>query len=215
MELSFLLAIDVVGTIAFAISGAMLAIKKEMDIFGVNILAIMTAAGGGVLRDVLIGEIPPKFFQNPVYTLLMVISASLVFFLVYFGKMGGQLFSKVFEKVLFLSDTLGLAAFTVDGVSVGMHTEYGDNLFLVISLGVLTGVGGGIIRDVLATEKPYVFVRHIYACASILGALITAYLWHVTGENYAVAIGFVTVIVIRVLAATFRWNLPRIHQNTP
>ena len=130
MELSCLLAMDVVGTIAFAIAGAMLAIKKEMDIFGVNILAIMTAAGGGVLRDVLIGEIPPKFFQNPVYTLLMVISASLVFFLVYFGKMGGQLFSKVFEKVLFLSDTLGLAAFTVDGVSVGMHTEYGDNLFL-------------------------------------------------------------------------------------
>lgn len=211
MALSFMFCMDILGTIAFAISGAMVAIKKEMDIFGVNILAIITAVGGGMLRDVLIGDVPPEMFQNPIYTLVAVIIANSVFVYAYWNKKNVKSsYVNLYEKTLFLFDTLGLAVFTVDGVNAGMHSEFDSNIFLVVFLGVITGVGGGVLRDTMANELPYIFVKHIYACASILGAVVTVYCWKYMGENLAIFAGFFVIIVIRLLAAHYKWDLPRV-----
>lgn len=214
MPFSFVFCMDILGTIAFAISGAMVAIKKEMDIFGVNILAIVTSVGGGMTRDLLIGDVPPEMFQNPIYTIIAVVVANIVFAFAYWNKKNvKKTFVNVYEKMLFLFDTLGLAAFTVDGVNAGMHSDYSSNVFLVVFLGVITGVGGGVLRDTMANELPYIFVKHIYACASILGAIATVYCWKYVGEVAAIFAGFIVVLIIRLLAAHFQWDLPRVMKK--
>lgn len=214
MPFSFIFIMDIIGTIAFAVSGALIAISKEMDIFGVNILALTTATGGGIIRDLLIGEIPPIMFQNPIYVLIAVITANIVFLILYFNKRKvSSTFIRFYETILFWFDTLGLAAFTVDGVSAGFNSGVKTSLFLVSFLGVLTGIGGGIMRDVMAREMPSVFVKKVYACASIAGAVAVGILWKKAGPDQAMLIGFVLIIVIRCLAAHFRWDLPRIRQN--
>lgn len=211
MTLSFIFCMDILGTIAFAISGAMVAMKKEMDIFGVNILAVITSVGGGMLRDILIGNVPPEMFRNPIYTLIAVAVANGVFAYAYWHKKNmKRSYVKLYEKMLFLFDALGLAAFTVDGVSAGMHSEFNTNPFLAVFLGVITGVGGGVLRDTMANELPYIFIKHIYACASVLGAVVTVCCWKYFGENTAILAGFSVVIAIRLLAAYYKWDLPRI-----
>ena len=115
----------------------------------------------------------------------------------------------VYEKLMLVLDAIGLGIFTVAGVSTGMDMGYEDNLFLLLFLGVITGVGGGVLRDVLATQKPYILVRHVYACASLSGALLCALLWPL-GSIPAMWIGAATVLTIRILALIFHWNLPRI-----
>ena len=214
MTLSFIFIMDILGTIAFACSGAVVGIRKGMDIFGVNILAITTAVGGGVVRDVLIGVTPPEMFRNPLYAGIAVITANICFLFLYLKK------NKVpknwvnhYERILFLCDTLGLAAFTVDGVNAGQGTDMSNNMFLVVFLGVVTGVGGGLIRDMMASRRPYIFVKHIYACASILGAIATVYCWKYLGENTAIFAGFIVILIIRLLAAHFQWDLPRVTKK--
>ena len=214
MTVPFIWIMDIIGTIAFAFSGAMIGIRKGMDIFGVIILAIVTAVGGGMIRDVLIGHVPPEMFQNPLYTMIAVVTATVSFLFLYLRKKSvPENWVNRYEKMLFLFDTLGLASFTINGVNAGMKTEMADNLFLVVFLGVVTGVGGGLLRDMMANRRPYIFVKHIYACASLVGALITALLWEFAGENIALIVGFLTVLLIRVLAAAFEWNLPRIYDE--
>lgn len=211
MTLSFIFVMDILGTIAFAISGAIVAIEKRMDIFGVNILAITTATGGGVIRDLLIGRTPPVMFSNPLYVFIAIITANAVFCVLYFNRKHiGKEFIPIYERILFWCDALGLAAFTVDGVDAGMQTPFAQNMFLLVFLGTVTGVGGGVIRDILALKMPYIFVKHIYACVSLVGALLAAVLWNVWGQNTAMLVGFITTLVIRALAAHYKWNLPRI-----
>ena len=112
------------------------------------------------------------------------------------------------EKYLLIMDTIGLAVFTVIGVRAGMTY---DNIFLAVFVGTLTGVGGGVLRDLFVNEKPYIFVKHFYACASIVGALLAAVCWPL-GEIPAMAIGASTVFILRILAARFHWSLPKIKQ---
>ncbi len=127
MTVSFIWIMDIIGTIAFAFSGAMTAIRKGMDVFGVTILAITTAVGGGVIRDVLIGHTPPEMFQNPLYAFIAVITANVCFLFLYLRKKSvPQNWVKIYEKLLFLFDTLGLASFTVNGVNAGMETDMAE-----------------------------------------------------------------------------------------
>ena len=143
---------DIIGTIAFAFSGAMIAIRKGMDIFGVTILAITTAVGGGMIRDVLIGHVPPEMFRNPLYTIIAVVTANICFWFLYFKKKNvPKNWVNLYEKTLFLFDTLGLASFTINGVNAGMKTDMADNLFLEHhpdrrrrELGCLVGPGPGL-----------------------------------------------------------------------
>lgn len=211
----FILLMDFIGTIAFALSGAVLAIERNMDIFGVNILAVVTATGGGMIRDIMMGRIPPAMFRNPSYVLISVITANLCFVFFFMKARKKVAISdsmvKMYAKVFFWFDTLGLAAFSVDGVYAGMSAGKSRSVFLLTYLGVMTGVGGGIIRDLLAMKMPAILVRYVYACASIAGSLLMAVmLEHKANLNLSIMAGFLTVILIRCLAARFRWNLPKV-----
>lgn len=214
MTQTFILIMDIIGTIAFSVSGAMIGIRRNMDIFGINMLALATAVGGGAVRDMLLGNVPPVMFQNPVYAFLSIITANTVFTIIYFNrKILSISHSTLYEKLFFWFDSLGLAAFTVDGVNAGAGAFDEKNIFLMIFMGVITGVGGGVLRDVMANQMPYIFVKHIYACASLLGAAAAVFLWDVTDHATAMLIGFAVTIIIRVLAAHYRLDLPKIKHK--
>ena len=207
-----MLILDMLGTIAFAISGALVGIRHRMDLFGVNVLAIVTATGGGILRDILIGDQPPVMFRNPVYVLAAAITANVVFVFMYFHPRQPKKLSVVYDMLMFVFDTLGVAAFTVDGVMLGVAHGYKRNLFLLVFLGFITGVGGGMIRDVLANQVPDVLRKHVYALASILGGLVTGFMVRQFDMRQAgIIAGFCVVVVLRVLASHFKWNLPKVH----
>ena len=214
MDIGLRLVLDIIGVISFTISGALVAVRKKMDYLGVCILGIVTAVGGGATRDIIIGRTPPVMFQDPLYVLIAFVVANVVFLFLYFHVKGKSkpLVSHIFEKYLFLFDTIGLASFTVNGVIVG-ETMTDGGVFLCSFLGVMTGVGGGILRDLLANEVPAIFKKHVYAMASIAGAISTALIWKVS-QVAAVTLGLVLVVLIRCLARHFRWNLPHIEKRT-
>jgi len=201
---------EVMGTIAFAISGAMIAIRHKMDLFGVAMLGLVTATGGGVIRDVIIGDTPPRVFRDSRYAMLAFGTALLVFIVLRFAKRlpAGRL-SSVLDRLYFLSDTLGLAAFTVLGIrSVG-----GENGTLLLFVGVITGVGGGVLRDVFCGAVPSIFREHIYALASAAGAVCYILLLRTPlPEMASMLAGFGVVFIIRCLAAHYHWNLPKVEK---
>ena len=205
----FILIVELIGTMAFAASGAMTGIKKNMDIFGVCILALTTAVGGGVIRDLILGSTPPATFRDPVYATVAIVTA-LVLFLPRVRRllMWDQ---ALFDLCLFLMDTAGLAIFTVMGIRVAYAHVPQATLFLLAFVGVVTGVGGGVLRDIMAGDTPYIFVKHIYACASLVGALACGLAWHHLGEMGSMLLGGGLVVLIRCLSAHYRWNLPRAH----
>nr|WP_325300443.1 TRIC cation channel family protein [uncultured Dysosmobacter sp.] len=204
-----ILILELVGTMAFAASGAMTGLRKNMDIFGVCILGLTTAVGGGVIRDVILGSTPPATFQDPIYAAVALLT-SLVLFLPQVRRllMWDQ---RLFDLSLFLMDTAGLAIFTVMGIRIACAHAPRPTLFLLVFVGVVTGVGGGVLRDMMAGDTPYIFVKHVYACASLAGALVCGALWRHAGEMPAMLLGAGAVILIRALSAHYRWNLPRAH----
>ncbi|MCI1952084.1 MAG: trimeric intracellular cation channel family protein [Clostridiales bacterium] len=208
MSWTFLALFDLVGTIAFAISGALVGIKKGMDIFGVNVLAITTACGGGFIRDLIVNSTPPNMFQNPVYVGLAALVANLVFGSMYLKKASASPKGLLSAKMLFWMDTLGLAAFTVDGVIIGYQAGYTNQIFLPTFLGLMTGVGGGALRDIMANQMPDIFQKHIYAVSSLIGGLGMTILFRVYSQEVSMVCGFLIVICMRWLAAHFKWNLP-------
>lgn len=212
MTLTMLEIFDFIGTLAFAISGAIVAIRKKMDVFGVIMLAIATACGGGMIRDLIAGNTPPNVFIDPRYALTAAAVGAAVFVFMYFHRSIPAGAAPVYEKFLFWFDTLGLAAFTADGVMVGVHTGYGGNAFLLVFLGFMTGVGGGALRDILADQMPDIFRKHIYALASIAGGISITFS-HSLGLTWqtSMIVGFVTVILLRFLAQHFAWNLPKVN----
>ena len=208
------MVLNMIGTVAFAISGAMTAIRKEMDLLGVIILGVVTAVGGGIIRDLVIGRIPPSAFRNPDFAVAAAIVSAIVFATIYFHVKGYQkIWSPGFQKVLLITDTVGLGMFTVVGVQTAYQMDNSSNVFLAVFLGTITGVGGGVLRDLLVNDKPYIFYKHVYACASIAGALVCCGVWHYFGERRGMPAGAITVIVIRMLASHYRWNLPKIQNS--
>ena len=201
--------IEAVGTIAFASSGAMVAVKKRLDLLGVIVLGVTTAVGGGMLRDIIIGNVPPALFKDPIYVLLAFITVMLLFIIVRLNQkiLDGRSL-ETYEKVMNIFDAIGLGAFTVVGIDTAVLSGYGDYHFLIIFLGVITGVGGGILRDIMAGQTPYVLRKHIYACASIAGAILYAWLMNCIDGNIAMLAGACSVVLIRLLATRFCWNLP-------
>ena len=203
---------ELLGTIAFAASGAMVGIRKKMDIFGVCVLGLVTAVGGGMIRDVILGITPPNVFINPIYALVAVTTSWIVFVVVYIKRdlMDGN-FKVIYDKIMLIMDTIGLAIFTVVGVNTGIQQGYVEKLFLLVFVGTITGVGGGLMRDVMAGEPPYIFVKHIYACASIVGSITCVYMYRSFGAVESMIVSSVVVLVIRYLAAHYHWNLPRVN----
>ena len=194
--------LELIGTVAFAVSGAIVGIKKQMDLFGVIVLGICTAVGGGIVRDLILGVTPPVTFQNPVYTLTAAAVSVLMFLPHMRARIGRH--EPVFDRLLLVMDAVGLGVFTVVGVQCAYQQSEDYTLFLLFFVGLITGVGGGVLRDVFSGERPYIFVRHFYACASIVGALICALCWRALGGNAAMLFGAAVVVVL--LRSTGRFS---------
>lgn len=203
----FLYILGLTGTVAFAISGAMTAMKKDMDVFGVMILALTTAVGGGILRDLVLGITPPNTFREPVYAVTALLTAVLVF--LPWSRRLFHRYQRIYDLLLLGMDSVGLGIFTVIGVQTAQAQGEGYSLFLLTFVGVITGVGGGLLRDIMAGNTPYIFVKHIYASASVAGALLCAASWRVLPGMWAMNLGAAAVILIRFLSAHYRWSLPR------
>ena len=187
--------------------GAMTGLRKNMDIFGICILGLTTAVGGGVVRDLILGNTPPATFQDPIYATVAILT-SLVLFLP--GLRRILMRNPVwFDWALRLMDSLGLGIFTVVGIRIAHGCVENPSLFLLVFVGTVTGVGGGLMRDIMAGDTPYIFVKHVYASASLAGAVLCSALWDIWGELPAMLIGMSVVVVIRILSAHYRWNLPR------
>lgn len=206
---------EMAGTVAFAASGAMVGVERNMDIFGVSVLGVVTAVGGGMIRDIVLGIIPPNVFTNPVYALVATITSCVVFLAFYWKRqlLEGHM-RLTYDRVMLVMDSIGLGIFTVVGVNTGIRSGYMDNVFLLVFLGTITGVGGGLMRDMMAGVPPYIFVKHIYACASIVGAVVCVYMNRFVGNVKAMMVACFVIILIRYLAAHYRWNLPRLHNGS-
>ena len=207
-----LLILEIVGTVAFAVSGAFVAIKARFDIFGVLVIGCITAVGGGITRDILIGVTPPAIFSK-IYIVGIACLASLVVFIVAYIKC--KTFDEIRERIEHINnifDAIGLAAFTVMGTEIAFTNGISENVFLSITIGVLTGVGGGILRDILTETPPYIFKKHVYALASILGAILyyLIRIW-VTDTILPSIVAMIFIIGIRLLATKYRWDLPKIQ----
>jgi uncharacterized membrane protein YeiH len=194
--------IDVLGTVAFAISGVLAALRKRLDIFGILIVAAVTSVGGGTLRDVLIGKTPVTWMLNISFVYLILVTVVLA---VIFRK---QL--KYLRRSLFLFDTIGIALYTVTGVQIGL--QVGLNPAICVALGTMTACFGGVIRDILCTEIPVIFRKEIYASACIAGGLVYVLLdyYRVYPEFIAIIAGS-TVIIIRIAAVIFEIKMPDIY----
>lgn len=207
-----LFILEIVGTVAFAVSGALVSIKARLDLFGVILLGCITAFGGGIMRDVIIGVNPPAIFSR-YYMVLIAIAVSIIVFIVsYINRDKFIEFKKKIEHINNLFDAIGLGAFTVMGTEVAFSHGLGDKIFLSLTLGLLTGVGGGVIRDVLVNDTPYILKKHVYAIISLTGGILY-YLFRrfLAPAIICMVIPVVTIVILRLLAAKYRWSLPKIH----
>ena len=196
--------IDILGTIAFAISGVLVALSKKMDPFGILIIAFVTAVGGGTLRDILIGDTPVSWMENLTYTYVIIGAA---FFAVIFKNKIDYL-----RKSLFLFDTIGIGLYTVVGVEKGISAEL--HPIICIALGTMSACFGGGIREMRCNESPVIFRKEVYATACILGGLSYFIIKKLPIDNNVVfIISGMVVIVTRLLAVRFKISLPRIYKE--
>ena len=201
----FIFILELIGTVAFASSGAMIAIEKKMDIFGV------TAVGGGIMRDIILGLTPPGAFSHPVYVLVAALTSTILFVIAYAKPTAfeSRVKTDYYDKLMFWCDTAGLGIFTVVGIQAAVRAVGGENVFFFVFIGTLTG-GGGVLRDIMAGETPYILVKHIYACAAIAGGIVCVVGRTAFGEAYGTILGLAATVLLRFLAAHFRWNLMRV-----
>ncbi|WP_274474329.1 trimeric intracellular cation channel family protein [Mangrovimonas aestuarii] len=196
--------IDILGTIAFAISGVLVALNKRFDPFGILIIAFVTSVGGGTLRDVLIGQTPVSWMQNITYT---------------YAILGATVFAVVFRKKidylrtsLLLFDTIGIGLYTVVGVEKGISA--GLNPLICIALGTMSACFGGVTRDILCNQIPVIFRNEIYATACILGGVTYFSLSELPIDNSLVfIISGLVVIIVRLLAIRFKISLPSLYKD--
>lgn len=207
----FFAVLEIAGTISFAISGAMAAIEKRVDLFGVILLGVTTSLAGGIVRDVVIGRVPPAAFADYKYMAIAIITSLIVFMLarVYHEHYKDNL--KLINNINNVFDAAGLGAFTITGANVALALGYRMNGFFVVFLAVVTGIGGGILRDLMIGEIPFVLRKRIYAVASLTGGYVYYLLYVRTGMDVTTAafLGIMVVFGLRMLATVFKWNLPK------
>lgn len=197
--MNLLYTLDLLGTAAFAASGAWAGVRRDMDLFGVLLLGLVTANGGGTVRDLLLGA-PPFILKNETYLYLSLIVSLLVF--IFHHKM------KFLQHPLQYFDAIGLGTFVVIGT--GKALDYHIGFFGSVMMGVMTATAGGMIRDILSNRVPMVLQREVYASACIAGGGLL-YLLHLTAcpANLALVVSALTVIIVRILAIKKGWSLPR------
>ncbi len=201
---SFISVLDYLGTIAFAVTGATKAIAHKADIFGIIVLATVVGVAGGITRDVIFGRFP-NAFSDPIYIGLTVAVGVAMFFLYSRFK------SKMETWLVF--DAVGLGVFSIIGASIA-HQVVGMEFLPMLLGGLITAIGGGILRDVFVREIPIVFVKEVYAVASVIG-IVVFYTILSSGVEIQIAsiIGIVVTTAIRLLAMKFKWNLPKVRES--
>ncbi|MBF7090132.1 trimeric intracellular cation channel family protein [Flavobacterium sp. ALJ2] len=196
--------LDIIGTMAFAMSGALTAMNKRLDPFGVFIIAFVTAVGGGTVRDVLIGRTPVGWMLDLKYVYVIIL-----------GFILAIIFRKKFDKLrtsLFLFDTIGLGVFTLIGLERGILA--GLHPIICIALGTMTACFGGVTRDILCNEIPVIFRREIYATICILGGIIFFVLkkWNLN-DDVLYLVTCIVIILVRLMAVKYKWYLPALEHK--
>ena len=210
-ETTILFIMELIGTVAFAISGALIAIRHRLDLFGVVLVGCITAVGGGIMRDLCLGKFPPNIFSNVIVLIVAAITAIVVFLVSYFNTNRFESLEKRIECINNFFDAVGLATFTAIGTEMACASVFSDMAVFSISMGLITGIGGGVVRDILVVSTPYVLKKHIYALASIFGSAIY-YLIRMNGnKNIALIIAISIIVIIRLLATKYHWKLPIIN----
>lgn len=204
MDLNFQTVIDLLGTFSFAVSGAFAAMEKKLDAFGVIILAFIPSIGGGSVRDILIGDLPVVWLSNSLtISVILVAAVSALFFASNLKRM---------EAILIVFDALGLGLFTMAGIEKGLLWGYSPGV--CIALGVITGCFGGVIRDVVLNNVPYLFQREIYASAAIAGGITFFALQHTSFSTQLINVFCILLIfTVRMLAIRLKWKLPELYRS--
>ena len=217
---TILLAIEIVGVISFAVAGAVVAIDKETDIFGVVFLALMTCFGGGIIRDITIGRNPPAFFRELTSQVVIGIAVALLVFIL--ARVFKRQYVKSEQQVLDVNnyiDALAIGIYSVSGVQICLDffaaKGQSAGFLLCAVLGMLTAVGGGLMRDIILRDIPFILRKRVYALAALTGASLYYLLVAVLFPNDKVLeivsqlVCITLVFVIRVLATKLKWNLPK------
>lgn len=196
--------IDILGTIAFTISGVLVALHKRMDLFGIIIIGFVTAVGGGTIRDLLIGFTPVTWMQQPRIVYIVLLTS--IFALIFRKRLD------YLRTSLFLFDTIGIGLYTIIGLQKGIQAEL--HPVICIALGTITACFGGVLRDILCNEIPVIFRKEIYATACILGGLTYFVLYKLNlDESLLFLVSGIVVILVRLLAVKFKISLPKLYQE--
>ncbi|MBE6658488.1 MAG: trimeric intracellular cation channel family protein [Ruminococcaceae bacterium] len=207
--------IEIIAVCSAAVTGVLAASAVRADIFGAMVLGCTTAFGGGILRDLLLGVTPPAALRNPLMLILAAAVSLTVFALEYaFGdKAAGEVVAREssrHEQIMNMVDALSLSMFVIVGIDAAMAAGYAENAFLTVFVGVVTGVGGGLLRDIMIRRVPVILQKRIYALAAILGAILDVYLTRFgLSQELSAAAAVCFILLIRYLSVHFRWNLPR------
>ena len=202
---SIILILDFFGTMAFAVTGAFKAIEHKADIVGIILLATITGIAGGVVRDVVLGHFPPHSISDPSYVLITTITAIVIFFL--YPKM--QKHWNLFLKF----DAIGLGVFTATGSTLA-YQLFGMNFLPIVMSGMVTAIGGGILRDMFVNEIPMVFVKELYASASFVGAAVFyALIISKFQIETATIVTILATTTLRLVAMKYNWNLPKAREK--
>ncbi len=208
--------ISMIGIAAAAVSGVLTAAQASLDVFGAIVLGCITAVGGGIIRDLLLGITPPAAFRDPTAVLLAIGVSLTVFVLEYFLSDKFEYGKKRYELYLNIFDSIGLAMFVVIGVNAGYDVGYPVSRFMMIFVGLVTGVGGGILRDIMIGKVPVVLKKHIYALAALLGAILYVELpLHGVPRAVAMYFAIVSILLVRFLATHYKWNMPKYPKTKP
>lgn len=187
------------GIVAAGISGALIGIKKELDLFGVICLCVTTSLGGGIIRDLFVGNVPPIAFVEPSYFFVSLSAGILTwFFYERINRLG---------LIILISDAIGLGVFTAVGSNTAI-TLFDNEPFLVVSMGLITGIGGGVLRDLFAKEIPYVFRKEIYAIASILGSISLILTYTLFPHMVSLYICLGVTFTLRMVSVLLKLNFP-------
>ncbi|MBE6035050.1 MAG: trimeric intracellular cation channel family protein [Clostridiales bacterium] len=202
--MEFISLMELIGTVAFAAAGALVAIDKELDYYGISIFAIITAVGGGIVRDIIINIPVPVSLANPLYIIISLVTTAIV--IAFYKKI------VKYHNVVMFCDAIGLAAFTAIGAEVALVNDV-YMPFVVITLAVLTGTGGGVIRDAMCGDIPYVFREEVYAVASVLGAIAFMTIYPYFGKHAAVYTSFGVTLAARLVSMKFNLHLKKVAKQ--
>lgn len=213
--MSLFLFLEYTGIVAFSIAACITAIEFQFDIFGIYVLSLITSLGGGVIRDVLLGISPPVAFIDVTYFLICIITTTC--FLIALSIMSKRnaitfenLKNKMLNNLLIVFDAIGLAVFTIAGTKMAITNEATSNILLSVFVGLMTGVGGGLIRDVLVNRKPILLTKEIYALAAIIGSVLYCFIYQLVPEVFSLYGCSVLILLIRLLTIYKKLDIPRL-----